>query len=206
MLKESVRVTVFHNYLNWKTETYKGPTAPPSAALMSSPLYRPPTSRCTKASRSSAGLHLTITHTQREPRTPSETQDPRDAQRPPEEPPWDAWTTGLRATSAGRWSVSWSAWEPGPGWTRASAARLRPCRGWSAPSTTPSLSTRAWVRWRAWGACRTRDPWTRSRPSRKPLTGGRPRSGGAVALLSKVSRPLRYFRVHVRNKIWNEST
>ena len=37
---------------------------------MSSPLYRPPTSRCTKASRSSAGLHLTITHTQREPRTP----------------------------------------------------------------------------------------------------------------------------------------
>lgn len=207
------------------TGTYKGPAAPPSPVLVSSPLYRPSSSRCTKASQASAVLHLTITidhwkdlpypgdpewlidtqrdpetyrESQRDPKTPREIQShpdgPRDTQRHPERPrdtqrtaaeSWSAWATGPRATSVGRWSVSWSVWETGPGWTRASAAHRRLCRGWSAPSTTPSLSSRTRAQWTAC-ACRTWAPHTHSRNSPAPLMRGQWRRVEAVVLLSKV--------------------
>ena len=102
---------------------------------------------------------------------------------------WRAWTTGPTATWPGRWS--WTAWETEPGSTTATVALLRPCLELSAPSTTPSPSSRA-----PWTACTNWTPQAHSQRNQHPPTKVWWRNQEAAALLSKVGTHSVYFSIY----------
>lgn len=137
---------------------------------MSSALYNHLSSRCSKAA-DTAQLHSPPLI-----QTPAVHRDKRGCLTA-----WSAWTTAPTATWPDRWSVSWTVWATGPGWTGASVAPLRLSPELSAPSTTPNPFSRApWTAYTNWNHT------GHSQRSHHPLTKAWWRNKEAAAHLSKV--------------------